>query len=81
MVSAGSEGGAVGIDAGVDEAGSGALLAPPLEVIADGYIWHTHIQARVLLVGVPSAQGFRSMVIVAEGHYDAGAELPFAIIV
>lgn len=46
------------VDVGVDiyTLMSTSFLVSPLHVIADAYIWNTHIEAHVLLIGVPFAE-------------------------
>ena len=67
---------------GVNELVCATLLSPPLDVVADADIWHTHIKTQVLLVAVPLAERFGALVIFAERDKHSSLKLPvFPIVI
>lgn len=69
-------GGLVGVGFEVDSLLGGFFLAAPLEVVGDGDVGHSHVDAHVLLVAVPAAEGFAALIVFSKGHHDAEGELP-----
>ncbi len=66
----------IDISIGVYKFMCSAFLTSPLEIVADTYIWHSHVEAHVLFVCVPFAQHFWALIIFPEWHYYSCAELP-----
>lgn len=58
-----------------------SFLMSPLHVITNAYIWHPHVKAHVLLIGVPFAKHLWALVVFAEWHNHAKAELPILPII
>ena len=73
---AGAGGGTGGVGVGFDEFSGGVFLMSPLEVVGHGYVGDTEVDAHVLHVGVVLIQLSGALVVFAEWHQHACAELP-----